>query len=449
MKVEKKDLLENYFPQALEHTKKVIAMPSYRRDITKGSPLPQETVEVLNYCVKLCKEWGFTTYIDSKNRYAYADYGNGDKLFGIICHLDVVPPGNLSEWNNPPFEPIVKEGKLFGRGAFDDKGPTMMNLFAFKYLIDNGFSPDYTVRFIFGTSEETTWECMEAYVENERLCDLGYVPDGHFPVVYAEKWISDVDLIGQFDCDFEIEGGFVYNAVNDLVSYKGNKIEEISKILSENNISTYLEEDKLMVKGIAAHGSLPQKGVCAASWLLFAMDKVGIKHPIVQFVANYAHNNFDMKEVFGDLTDETGSLTANNGIVKITNGDFRYTFNFRIPCTRNPHVDVNETLEKFVKEFGIQVVVKSIEDKVYFPKDGETVTKIMDVYKEVTGDLKAEPIAIGGGTFAKSMPNMIAFGAEFDMNDSTMHAYNEYVKIEDLEKMIEIYAKSIVKLTKI
>ncbi|AKU79961.1 Sapep family Mn(2+)-dependent dipeptidase [Spiroplasma turonicum] len=449
MEINKDILLNEYFQDALEETKKVVSMPSYRKIAEKGTPIDQDIRNVLDHCINLCKSFGMKTFIADDYKYGYADYGNGEKLFGIICHLDVVPPGNITEWNNPPFEPIEKDGKLFGRGSFDDKGPTMMNLFAFKYLIDNGFEPDYTIRFIFGTTEETTWECMESYVANERICDLGYVPDGHFPVVYAEKWIDDIDLIGEYDCDFEVMGGEVYNAVNDLVYYKGDKINEIQNYLNDNNISNYLENDKLYVKGVASHGSLPEKGVAASSWLLKAMDYIGIKHPLVQFVANYFHLDHNMEKVFGKINDETGDLTACNGILKITNKDFRFTINFRVPCTFDPRKDINDKLISFIKDFDMELIVSSIENSVYFAKDSDVVKKIMSVYQEVTGDYKSEPIAIGGGTFAKSMPNMIAFGAEFNIEESTMHAYNEYVKIDELKKMIEIYAKSIAKLTKL
>ncbi|QBQ07474.1 dipeptidase PepV [Spiroplasma gladiatoris] len=449
MKVNIDDLLNNYFTHALEHTKNIIAIPSYRRNTEKGSELHNDTKEVLKYCINLCKDWGMKTFISKDFKYGYADFGNKDKLFGILCHLDVVPPGNLSEWNNPPFEPIIKDGKLYGRGSFDDKGPTMMNLFALKYLIDNNFNPDYTIRFIFGTSEETTWECMESYVENEKLCDLGYVPDGHFPVVYAEKWISDVDLYGDYKCNFEIKGGQVYNAVNDLVYYKGPNIEKIKLELEKINVNSYIENDKLFVKGKSAHGSLPFKGVSASNSLLYVLDLLDFKHPIIQFVAKNIYFDYQMKNIFGDLSDETGELTSCNGIIDINNKNFKYCLNLRVPCTRDLNRDINQKLDIFLKPININYKVIKTEDRVFFSQNSELVIKIMDVYKEVTGDFNAKPIAIGGGTFAKSMPNIIAFGAEFDLNDSTMHADNEYVKIDDLKKMIEIYTKSIIKLTKI
>lgn len=449
MKIDKEELLKDYFPIALEETKNMIKIPSYRRDLTKGIPVHEDIKKCLEYAIGICKKFGMKTFIAPDHKYGYADWENGDKLFGIICHLDVVPPGNLEAWDNGPFEPVITDGKLYGRGAFDDKGPTLMNLYAIKYLMDKGFKPDYTIRFIFGTSEETTWECMESYVKNERICDLGYVPDGEFPVVYAEKWISDVEVLGDFKSEFVLKGGEMFNAVCDLVKYKGPKTEEISKFLKENGLETKLEKEWLTIKGKSSHGSLPEKGLSASTWALTAIDKVGIKHPLAKFVAEYVNEKHNMKELFGDLTDETGPLTQCNGIIDVTNKNFKFTFNFRVPCLSDPHKDVNDKLAAFLKPLGMKLNVCDVEKSVFFDKEGDVVKNIMSVYQEVTGDLKSVPKAIGGGTFAKSMPNMIAFGAEFHVEDSTMHADNEYVFVDDLKKMIEIYCKSLTKLTKI
>ncbi|AKX34433.1 dipeptidase PepV [Spiroplasma litorale] len=448
MEINKNLLLSDYFEKALEETKKIISIPSFRKEPKRGIPVNEDIKLVLKHCINLCASFGMKTYIDKTFKYGYADYGDSDKLFGIICHLDVVPPGNITEWINPPFEPIVKDDKLYGRGSFDDKGPTMMNLFALKYLIDNNFKPYYTIRVIFGTSEETTWECMEEYLKNEKTCDLGYVPDGHFPVVYAEKWISDVDIFGEFNSNFEIYGGEVYNAVNDLVSYKGENIDEIQNFLLKNNIDSYLENEVLYVKGISAHGSLPWKGVNATIWLLKALKEIKINHPLIDFVNDTLFEDYNMKKVFGNIEDETGFLTACNGIIRVNKNDFRFTLNIRIPCTFDPTNDVNKKLEEYLKKYNLKLKVNKMENRVFFSKESDVVKKIMSVYQEVTGDYKSQPIAIGGGTFAKSMPNMIAFGAEFNLEESTMHSYNEYVKIEELKKMLEIYTKSIVKLTK-
>ncbi|ATZ16548.1 putative dipeptidase [Entomoplasma freundtii] len=449
LKVDVKELMDVYFPQALEATKKLVKIPSFKTAAEPGAPYGKATKEVLEATLALGKELGFETYQDAKNRYGFLDYGDKDKeIFAILCHLDVVPPGNLKEWKTNPFTPIVEDGKLIGRGSFDDKGPTVMNLYALKYLKDHHYVPkDYKIRVIFGLTEETTWESIRAYLADFGAAKMGYVPDGEFPVVYAEKWIVDYDVEGNLPTDFEIHGGEAYNVVDDYVTYKGPKQTEIADWLHKNKIMTEDVEGKLGVKGKAAHGSLPWLGENAATYLGKAMEAVGINNPVVKFLAAM-HLNFNLSPLFDDIEDETGKLTQNLGIVDIKNGNQRLAFNYRVPVLTNPKEIFIPRLNKEVESYGLHGKTIAIEDSVYVPKDSPMVTKIMKVYQEVTGDTKAKPLAIGGGTYAKAMPGLVAFGAEFDNEKSTMHAYNEWVSLKDLQKMLEIYTKAIILLTK-
>ncbi|PPE05790.1 Sapep family Mn(2+)-dependent dipeptidase [Williamsoniiplasma lucivorax] len=450
MKINMQELMEKYFPLALEKTKELIKIKSFLTDPKPQAPFGEGTKEVLDYVIKLGNELGFKTYQDAENRYGFLDYGDDDKeLFVILCHLDVVPPGNIDEWENDPFAPFIKDGKLFGRGSFDDKGPTMMNLYGLKYLKDNNFKSDkYKIRMIFGLTEETTWESIRAYIADFGVASAGYVPDGEFPVVYAEKWIVDLDMHGNYETDFEIKGGAAYNVVADYISYKGVKAKEIEADLHQHGIKTEHKNGLLMVKGKAAHGSLPWMGLNAATNLMQAMKNVGIKHPIVDFICDHVHNDHNFAKLFPNIEDETGVLTQNLGIIDIENGKQRLAFNYRVPVFTKPKEKFIPAIESEIKKYGLKAEVIAVEDSVYVPKESEMVQKIMKVYQEVTGDMQSQPLAIGGGTYAKAMPGLVAFGAEFDINRSTMHAYNEYVPLEDLEKMLEIYTKAIVLLTK-
>lgn len=448
MKIDEKDLINNYFPEALQETKKLISIPSFLTEPQENAPYGKATKEVLEYTIDLANKLGFKTFKDSQNRYGFLDYGDGEKTFVILCHLDVVPPGNIDQWVTNPFEPIEQDGKLIGRGSFDDKGPTMMNLYALKYLKDQGYNPDkYKIRMIFGLTEETTWDSIKAYVADHGVGDAGYVPDGEFPVVYAEKWIVDLNIKTKVKTDIEIQGGSAFNVICDTVTYKGPKIEEISQWLTENEISNSVVKKKLVVQGKAGHGSMPWVGVNAATWLSKAMCENDVHHPITDFLAKDVHLDFSLSNVFGDITDETGALTQNLGIINIKSGTSTASFNFRVPVFTEPKQIFIPTLTDYLENLNISTEVVAIEDSVYVPKESDLIKKIMKVYQEVTGDLESKPIAIGGGTYAKSMPNVVAFGAEFDIEESTMHAYNEYVWIEDLKKMLEIYTKAIVLLT--
>jgi len=447
MKIDKQEVLTNYFPEAVEKLKEILRFRSYAQTPTKEAPFGIGTKEALDYAVNLAKELGFDVHQDSQNRYGFFDYGTGDKTFIILCHLDVVPPGNLEEWITDPFNPIEKDNKLIARGAFDDKGPTMMNIYALKYLKDHNFQPDYKIRLVFGLAEETTWKSIRAYVEDYGNADFGYTPDGEFPVIYAEKWVANLDYTSTRKLDYELIGGQATNVVNDLVTYKGPLIKEVVEILNDHNIRTTIKGDTLTIYGKSAHGSLPFLGINAATWAGYALNLAGFKDPIIEFL-NKLHLNFDGTNFLKDLTDETGSLTQNLGIIDIKNGHQKISINYRIPVFSDVKKDVVDPMTNEVKKYGLSVAIDKIDKSVYVPKDSPLIKKMMKAYQTVTGDLTSQPLAIGGGTYAKTMPNVVAFGGEFDMKESSMHAYNEYVKIDDLKKMLLIYIEAISLLTK-
>jgi len=447
MKIDKEEVLAKYFPKALEKLKELLRIKSYAQPATKDAPFGEGTKQALDYAINLAKELGFEAHQDSQNRYGFFDYGTGDKTFIILCHLDVVPPGNLEEWITDPFNPIEKDNKLIARGVFDDKGPTMMNIYALKYLKDHNFEPDYKIRLVFGLAEETTWQSIRAYLEDYGNADIGYTPDGEFPVIYAEKWVANLDYSSTRTIDYELVGGQATNVVNDLVTYKGPLIDQVVEILNEHNVNTAVNDGTLTIYGKSAHGSLPFLGVNAATWAGYALNIAGLKDPIIEFL-NKLHLNFDGTNFLKDLTDETGSLSQNLGIIDVRKNHQKISINYRIPVFSDVEKDLIEPMTSQAKEYGLSVAIDKVDKSVYVPKDSALIKKMMKAYQTVTGDLESQPLAIGGGTYAKTMPNVVAFGGEFDMSESSMHGYNEYTKIDDLKKMLLIYVEAISLLTK-
>ncbi|WP_342269226.1 Sapep family Mn(2+)-dependent dipeptidase [Spiroplasma endosymbiont of Aspidapion aeneum] len=452
MKVDNKDLLEKYYKEIVEKIRDLVKFESVkvsdRRE--KSTNIEPGRTAALNYVINLCKSWGWETKISKDGLYGYADIGSGEKLFGILCHLDVVPAGDLEEWNYPPFELTETKTHLYGRGVFDDKGPTVVNLYALKYLLENGFVPDYTVRFIFGTAEETNWECLNSYVKNERLVDVGYTPDGAFPCVYAEKFILNYDLTGNFNCDFTIKGGECYNAVVDLITYSGPLVYKLLDYFKDiKEIKLTKKDGNLIIKGKSSHASLPQLSVCASTYLAKALKDLGVNHPAINYLADHLYLQNNGRSLFDDLTDESGDLTICNGIINIDKSKFMLTLDMRVPVTRNCEDDITKKLEKYCAKNNINVVLSGSEGSVYHKQDSKLVQDTLNAYRQVTGIADAKPLAIGGGTFAKAMPNVIAFGAEKSMEDCSMHIPNENISIADLKMIIQIYANAMVKLLKI
>ncbi|MEG2740323.1 M20/M25/M40 family metallo-hydrolase, partial [Clostridium sp.] len=144
-----------------------VEIPSVIGEESSQYPFGKDIDDALNHMLNLCEKLGFKTYKDKEGYYGYAEIGEGEELVGVLGHLDVVPAGDLSAWNVEPFKGTIIDGKLYGRGTQDDKGPTITAIYATKAILDAGLKLNKRVRFIFGTDEETLWRDMAKYNENK------------------------------------------------------------------------------------------------------------------------------------------------------------------------------------------------------------------------------------------------------------------------------------------
>lgn len=202
----------SFFPKYQEDLKTLISFPSVL-DESGQKPFGEGVQGALEAALEIAENMEFETFIDPEGYYGYADIGEGDDLFGVLGHVDVVPAGDLENWESDPFELSEREGKLYGRGTSDDKGPMLAAMYALKGILDEGYNLTHRVRFIFGTDEESLWRCMEAYTAKEELPSMGFTPDSSFPLNYAEKGLIEYYLHTEEDSDIRLEGGGPLNAV--------------------------------------------------------------------------------------------------------------------------------------------------------------------------------------------------------------------------------------------
>ncbi|MDI4567623.1 MAG: M20 family metallopeptidase [Mycoplasma sp.] len=421
------NLVQKYFEDAIKDLQEVIKIPSFASQPALNAPYGVATREVLEKTISICSKLGFKTFKDSENRYGYAEYGDGEKLFGIICHLDVVPSGDESKWTFPPFSGQIANDYLYGRGSVDDKGPTILNIYAIKYWMDQNWKPkNYRIRLIFGLTEETTWESIAHYIKNEELPDLGYTPDGEWPLIYAEKRILRFDLITRENTSLIVNGGKAYNIVCDDVT-----IEDPT-----NNI-------KKTYSGLAAHGSTPEKGDNA----IFKLVK---EHPnydltVFKLIRSLWEKDFDLKPIFQGFKDESGAFSGNLGIIEVKDGYQRIGFDLRCPVTLSLE-EIENKINSFIKSFDPNIEFKLYKHTkpIFLKQDTEYIQKLLKVYREVTGEKEAKPLAIGGGTYARAFDNVVAFGAAWDMD--AMHTVDEKVSLADLKKTFLIYIRSMIEI---
>jgi len=159
----------------------LIRIPSVCAEGAGGYPFGEAIDLALRKALHIAGDLGFRTRYGDGGYYGIAEIGEGAEMLGILGHLDVVPPGKLEDWEHDPFDPVEKDGMLYGRGAQDDKGPLLAALFAVKALMDAGVRFNKRIRFIFGTDEETLWRCINRYKRKGRAARDGFLARFEIP----------------------------------------------------------------------------------------------------------------------------------------------------------------------------------------------------------------------------------------------------------------------------
>lgn len=437
-------ITEAHKEQAVRDLKRIVGVPSYLQEAVADAPFGQDILDSLVDCLEIFKAQGFSTFIDPEGYYGYAEVGQGTEVFGVLCHMDVVPAGDESLWETPAFEATIKDGAIIGRGVQDDKGPTIAALYAVKALMDAGVEFDKKIRFIFGTDEENLWRCMEQYHKKEKGIDMGIAPDAQFPVIYAEKGLLQVYLTGPGSDNFTVKGGSALNVVADTAVYSGNKLTEVSTELSRLGYEFAEKEGELYVKGKSIHSKDAPQGINANTRLAEAMSAV-YHHKGVDFLGKLVRGDANGTSVLGEVKDEaSGSLTFNVATVEIKKNETKIGIDIRIPVTFQK-IEIEEKLKEVGEVYGLAYEEHDFLESLYVPIDSELVTTLLGAYRDMTGDMR-EPQISGGATFARTMTNCVAFGAMFEATKDTMHQPNETWQLSEMEQTMAIYAEAIYRL---
>ena len=456
------DIVDKLSDELIQKTQEIIRIPSVKGTALLGKPFGQGVSDALDYMLNLGKSMGFKTK-NLDGYIGYIEYGEGSELVGILAHLDVVPEGR--NWTYPPYAAEIHDGKIYGRGAIDDKGPAMAVLYAMKSVKNSGVKLNKRIRLILGLDEESGWECMKHHKQVEEIPSCAFTPDADYPVIHAEKGIvsyqfsqktNNADLPIRI---MTIKGGNRPNMVPDFCETVlavnpdqfEKAVQEMKSIIDAKNfnINIHLEGYKIILEshGKSAHGSTPQKGINAISQLMVVIyelyKKFNIEHPFINFYGE----NISL-EINGELLDcameddVSGNLTFNVGLIDGNEEYMKAIANIRYPVTYNESEIYNRIVNK-AKQYGIQVEQIDLQKPLYVPKDHPLVQKLMKVYRDFTGDSNSEAVSIGGGTYARAMDNAVAFGAAFPGEPELAHEKDEYISIESLIKNAKIYARAI------
>ena len=407
------------------------------------APFGRGIRESLDYVLALGEKMGFRVK-NVNNVAGHVEYGNGEEIIGILCHVDVVPAqGN---WKYPPFSGTISEGRIYSRGASDDKGPTIAALYALKALKDLGFEPQKRVRLIIGTDEESHWRGIKTYFQECEMPDFGFSPDADFPVIYGEKGIMSIDVTGPAS-ELFFHAGDRYNVVPDEARAKPAKDlkAEFLAYLEEAGLKGECGEE-MIIYGKAAHAMEPENGVNA----LVKMCEFLNRHLEDSFVAFVAECLTDsrFRKIKLDFSDpEMKDLTVNVAFLEIKDGKGRLGLNLRYP--------INWVKESFFKEFGAISEKYGLETNVvqnqpphYVDKNDLLVKTLHRAYVHYTGDEKTPLLTIGGGTYARALKKGVAFGPTFPGREEVAHQVDEYIEIEDIVLATAIMARAVRELAR-
>ena len=440
----KQFLTEKIKSDYLESLKTIVSYPSVLNEGENGTPFGQSIQNVLEKMLEITRSLGFKTYIDPKGYYGYAEIGQGEELLAVLCHLDVVPAGDLSDWETPPFEATIKDGWIHGRGVQDDKGPSLAALYAVKALMDAGVTFNKRIRFIYGTDEETLWRCMARYNELEETATLGFAPDSSFPLTYAEKGLLQIKLHGSGSQELAIEAGEAFNVVPAKASYTGNLADSLEVELKKQAFEYERTADTVTVIGVPKHSKDAAEGVNAIVRLATGLNPL-VQHSAIQFIAEAVGEDATGSRLFGEISDEpSGTLSFNVSGLSLDQDKSEIRIDMRIPVLADKDKLVQE-LSQIAEEYQLRYEEFDYLAPLYVPLDSELVSTLMAVYKEKTND-NSPAVSSGGATFARTMPNCVAFGALFPGALQTEHQANERTVIEDLYKAMDIYAETIYRL---
>ena len=362
--------LKEVQPMLFDGLRRMVAIPSIRGKEEPDAPFGRGPKQALEEVLKIATELGFhTKNIDDK--IGYAEYGENradGAYYGVFGHVDVMPLGE--GWNSPPLSLTLREGKLFGRGTLDNKGPILSNLYALYVLKENGVTFDRPVRIVFGTNEETGFGCVKHYLTKEIPPTFGWTPDCKWPVVYGERGRLKVRV------------SLPESRVADLYDFANRKL------LHTNHRGEEL--------GIAYHDE-----------------------------------DFGMMQLRG----ETFGIEENQHYVE-------WTMCYPASCTKSDLL--NQITAQLPEKATLEVI--SHWAPVLYDKSSKYVQALQQVYTDVTKS-DSIPVTTTGGTYAKIIPNIIAYGPSFPGQRDIAHLPNEWIGVKDLETDTIIYGLALLALS--
>lgn len=435
-----------------------LRIPSVQGAAEPDAPYGVEVRKSLLHVLSAAEKLGFHT-VNVDNHLGWCEYGEGEEMVAVLGHLDVVPAGD--GWTCDPWGGEIKDGRIWGRGTMDDKGPSIASLFGLAALRDSGLPIRRRIRLLFGCNEETGSADVKYYLaKGGEVPVMGFTPDGEYPVINGEKGIINVTFSRSYEQSGDLQllslyGGTAANVVPAAACAKLACPRELAHriaLLKAPKIRYTITDYGIFAEaeGISAHGSTPGQGENAIGRLILALDTLpfsGETAQVIHFLAQTLGMETDGKSAGISLRDDvSGELTLNWGTLEANNSKLSMKINYRYPVTKS-YDDCAPHFNAVFASAGFQKEAEQHKAKLYIPEESKLVQTLLKVYKEHT-NLDGHAKSIGGGTYAKMLPNILAFGPIFPGDEVREHKPDEFIEIPKLIKNAQIIAAAMYEMAK-
>ena len=442
-------LAESYYEDALKDLCELLKFKSVLEEYQPNSDAPfgEENKKCLEYFLALGAKDGFET-LNVDNYAGHISFGKGEESVGVLGHLDVVPA--VGNWSNDPFTPTINDGKLYARGTLDDKGGVVASYYALKMIRDLKLEISKEIKIIVGCDEESGSRCVERYFSKVAKPTYAFSPDAEFPIIYGEKGILTFDIFGNIENPevLKINAGQRYNIVCDEAWLTVKNVNEayLNEFVKEEGCSAEIKGDSYVFYGKSAHAMQPHLGVNAIVIMFKFMNKY---YPcnVAKFITEKFDNNGKLLDIFIDDI-YMHQLTINLGVCKYDGNNLKLGYNLRVPVDSHVEVIKNGFNNELKQYPNLTLSEFSYSPRHFVDPNSPLVQKLMNAYQEISGDYETKPFTIGGGTYARTMHNAVAFGPNFLHRPDICHQPDEHIYLEDFIKWIAIYAKAIYELAK-
>ena len=431
-----RSFLEENEKNMQDDLKAFIAIPSVSSD-------HENVVQALRFILKLAETYGFEARSVLEDQVGVIEMGSGDETLGILTHVDVVPPGDMEDWDTDPFAAVIKDGRMYGRGTIDDKGMIIASLYAMRAVKEQGLPLTKKVQLIMGTQEEVSWTDMDAYVKAYPLPDYGFTPDGEYPICNIEK--GTVDQTMEFDITDTEEPEGLY--------LKGLDIGIANNVVPGKAKAQLSDGREIIAVGKAVHSCQPERGDNAMFILTDQLKEMELEPNKLLSLLEAVRE--DMSDPFGSkvgLYSENeyymGEFVHRNAfaptIFKTKDGKATINVNVRFPYGEDSK-RIQDNFENWAKAYGGHTVKVNDLPAVFVSKERPFLKVFAEAYEDIS-PFRNEFTLAYGGSYAKAMPNVVSWAPLFPGEEDTCHEPNEYIDLANMLMSAEIFASSIEKI---